>query len=221
LPSSKVYGVLVNDSSASVSQTSHKISPQKSALPIWGVVVLWTIAIFCIGDFGRSVADKILPHSEEIVWNSQLQIDPHTTITIRAWRHGDGDFSQTRPLDDCEIAINGSHILGMGPNVSISHYTDQHGETIRGATPPDAPYIAGWLKDAGQSPAAAPQIAARVAPLFDFDKLNTGVGPDWSTVHTRTIPELSYVLAVIALVVLWLAGLLTILCISSAIRRRG
>jgi hypothetical protein len=210
----------VKDSSASVSQTSHKISPQKSTLPIWGVILLWTIAVFCMGYFGTDVANRILPHSEEIVWNSRLQIDPHTTITIRAWRHGDGDFSQNRPLDDCEIAINGSHVMGMGPNVSISHYTDQHGETIRGATPPDAPYIAGWLKDARQSPTTAPQIAAKVAPLFDFDKLNAGEGPDWSMVHTSTVPQLSYVMAVIALVVLWLAGLLTILCIFSALRRR-
>jgi hypothetical protein len=157
--------------------------------------------------------------SEEITWSTQFPISAKTTVTISAWRHGQGDFSQKRPINDCDIALNGSHVMDMGPNVSICHYIDKHGETIRGATPPDAPFIAAWLKDAGEADAAAPQIAAKVQPLFDFDKLNAGLGPEWSIAHTETVTQLSDVFALIVLVLVWMSGTCAIIFIASARRK--
>lgn len=200
------------------STTASENHEKKSSLPVLAVIGLWTIAVIGICYFGRGLAGKILPRAEDVIWTTQVPIAANTTVTIRGWRHEEGGFTAVRPLTDCEISLNGSHVMGIGPNVTICHYTDHSGETIRGAAPPDEAYIAGWLKDAGELPTAAKEIAAKIKPLFTLNQPD--LGPDWTTVSAEVVPELSYILGIAILVIVWGIGLFIIIFSASARRRR-
>ena len=147
----------------------------------------------------------------ETTWTKSQQIAPDARVVIDGTRRRGWSYTAKEPLTSAEIRLIDLHgertpIL-LGPNVTICHYVDSNGTTVRGSSPPDEEYLAVWLKSCGAPELAAAPIAKSAAQLFDVDALDHGtLGPDWNVTQVEWTSEFTNIAAIIALFVVWIVG---------------
>jgi hypothetical protein len=174
-------------------------------------LLIWTISLALLYVLTLPLTRRILPRTVESTWTTTIDASG-ARATIRATRNRGGDYTEKLPIDSADISLadsRGEHPpIHIGPNVYICTYTDRAGKSIRGASPPDVAYLAGWLKEIGGPESLAGAVAMRMSQVYVADTLNhNSLGPEWMVSRTSSISRVTWVVFNTSVFVIWLAGL--------------